>query len=210
MSTYTDYVFGETTTSLLQMHLALYHQSKNQLRIEHPMVLEAVEATIPRVKLELGFLDGIVSPISSALNVNKSMPPYNPGHAIILALNKKGHKLCALELFFSGKKEQIDWKEWRLEAIANGEFEEESFPPYDSVKIKSQNKKLATIYSNESLELGSKETKLGTSLIELTIHHLEELNPKNNFRYAHAAEFKKKLTDQEQALITGIDKAQYL
>jgi hypothetical protein len=210
MVMYPNYVLGETTLSLLQMHLALYEQSKEHLQQEHPMALAAVKATMPRACLELGLLYGQTEPISSALNQDKNIPPYSAGEAIILALKKNNNQLCAIQLEFAGNMDQIDWKEWRIEAIAEQEFTDSHFAPYAAATVTNISGTRARLYTNEAKPIGRRESNLDSVTLEMTIKEVKELGPSQSFRYAHELEFSKSLTEQERSAIASLNKAQYL
>ncbi|MBT4446948.1 hypothetical protein HOA92_07595 [archaeon] len=210
MVMYPNYVLGETTLSLLQMHIALYEQGKDQFKSEQPMILAAVEATMPRVELELGLFYGKVDPINSAINQEREIPPYSPGEAIVLVLKKPNQSLHAVQLKFCGSNERVNWKEWRIEGIAEGEFTESHFAPYGSAKIEDITNSNAKFYSNSPKEVGRRETSITDHPIEMIIQEVQELERSARYRYVHQLEFPKNLSPSEKSVLASLNKAQYL
>ncbi len=193
MREYPGFVFGETTRSLLEMHLALYDIYKKDLQIEQPYLIAAIDATLPRVYLELGLAKGNIANVQSGIKGEKDLPPYIPGTALVLALKENNKRLTGLELKFLGNKELLQWKEWRIEGL--GEYVGETFAPFDSElfsNIQTTNS-TAILHANQKYRTGQGLIRITDQTIEVKIHEVIKQSASRTHLYEHVLEFPKGL-----------------
>ncbi|MAG61090.1 hypothetical protein CL619_04845 [archaeon] len=203
MQEYPGFVFGENTKSLLEMHLALYQIHEDELQIERPYLITAIEATLPRVYLELGLAAGSTAKAQLGLQREQHLPPYVPGTAVILALKTDTKRLTSLELEFIGYQELIRWKEWRVQSLAEGEYAKEKFDPYDSSKFSDidPGKNIAVLHANQQYREGEGILQISDRGLEVTIHEVEIQAPSKTHLYQHVVEFPKGLDPETVALL---------